>query len=127
MESDVQAAYFLEKLKVAENRKFKIILGSIFDYHDKADFDVVLALNIFHHFIKTEETYYKLIDLLKRLDMKVMFFQPELPASPQMRGAYQNLTCDEFVDFVLENSCLNEATCIGETENGRPVYRLRRV
>lgn len=127
VEIDTTIRYFLEKLKIAENRKFKIIYGSIFDYRDKTNFDVVLALNIFHHFIKTEETYYKLIDLLKRLRMKVMFFQPELPDSPQMIGAYRNFNCDEFVDFIIENSCLNEAIRIGQTENGRPVYRLRRV
>lgn len=127
VESDIQVAYFLRKLRIAENRQFKIILGSIFDYHDKNDFDIVLALNIFHHFIKTEETYYKLIDLLKRLDMKTMFFQPELPDSPQMIGAYRNYDSDEFVDFILENSSLNEAIYIGKTENGRPIYRLRRV
>jgi len=127
VESDAPNRYFLEKLKIAENRKFKIIYGSIFDYRDTTDFDVVLALNIFHHFIKAEGTYYKLIDLLKRLDMKVMFFQAELPDSPQMKGAYRNFNCDEFVDFILENSKLNEAMCIGETKDGRPIYRLQAV
>lgn len=125
VESDAPTRYFLEKLKIAENRKFKIIYRSILDYRDRIDFDVVLALNIFHHFIKTEETYYKLIDLLKSLDMKVMFFQPPLPDTPQMQGAYRNFACDEFADFILENSNLNEATYIGEAEGGRPIYRLR--
>ena len=125
VESDAPTRYFLEKLKIAENRKFKIIYGSIFDYRNKTDFDVVLALNIFHHFIRTEETYYKLIDLLKRLDMKVMFFQPALPDTPVMKGAYLNFDCDEFVDFILENSNLNEAIYIGETHDKRPIYRLQ--
>lgn len=125
VESDARNRYFMEKLKIAENKKFKIIYGSIFDYNDKTDFDVVLALNIFHHFIKTEETYYKLIDLLNRLDMRAMFFQAELPDSPQMLGAYRNFNCGEFVDFILENSNLNEATYIGETKDRRPIYMLQ--
>jgi len=131
VESNALCQYFLEKLKIAENKRFKIIYGSIFDYRDKTDFDVVLALNIFHHFIKTEETYYRLIDLLKRLDMKVMFFQMAPPDSPQMRGAYRNFDCGEFVDFILENSNLNEAMTIGDAidEGGgrRPIYRLQAV
>ena len=125
VESDARNRYFLEKLKIAETKRFQIIYGSIFDYRDKTDFDVVLALNIFHHFIKEEETYYKLIDLLKRLDMKVMFFQPALPDDPQMKGAFRNFDCGEFVDFILKNSKLNEATYIGETQDGRPIYRLQ--
>jgi len=124
VESDARARYFLEKLKRAENRKFKIIYGSIFDYHDKSDFTVVLALNIFHHFLKSEETYHRLVDLLRRLDMRVMFFQTEAPDSVQMKDAYRNFSFDEFVDFILENSCLGDATCIGEA-NGRPIYRLQ--
>jgi len=96
-ESDDRSIYFLNKLKIAEDRDFKVVYGSIFDYRDKTDFDVVLALNVFHHFIKEEETYYQLIDLLKRLDMKVMFFQTELPDSSQMLGAYRNFDSEDFV------------------------------
>ena len=125
VESDASTRYFLEKLRIAENRKFKVVYGSVFDYRDKTDFDIVLALNIFHHFTKTEELYHMLIDLLKRMNMKVMFFQPEVPDSPLMKGAYRNFDCSEFVDFVLENSNLNEATYIGETEDRRPIYRLQ--
>ena len=82
---------------------------------------------LFHHFIQTEETYYRLIDLLKSPDMKVMFFQPALPDDPQMKGAFRNLYCGEFVDFILENPKLNEATYIGQTQDGRPIYRLRAI
>lgn len=127
VESNATNIYFLEKLKRAENRKFKVTYGSIFDYRDKTDFDIVLALNIFHHFLKTKETYHKLIELLKRLDMRVMFFQAHLPDSPQMRGAYRNYDCGEFVDFILENSGLNEAMYIGKTKDGRPIYRLQTI
>ena len=127
VEMDSLNRYFLEKLKIAENRKFKIVYGSIFEYLEKNDFDVVLALNIFHHFLKTEETYYKLIELLRRLQMKVMFFQPPLPDSLQMQDVYRHLDCSEFADFILANSNLNEATYIGETADRRPIYRLQAI
>ena len=127
IEGDATNVYFLEKLKRAENRKFKIIYGSIFDYRDKANFDVVLAFNIFHHFLKTEETYYRLIELLNRLDMKVMFFQAHLPDSPQMKGAYRNYDCEEFINFILKNSRLTEVKYLSKAKDGRPIYRLQTI
>jgi len=57
--------------------------------------------------------------------MRAMFFQAELPDSPQMQGAYRNFNCGEFTDFILENSNLNEATYVGETKDRRPIYRLQ--
>ena len=124
VENDTTHLYFLEKLKKAERRKFTIISKSIFDYHDKTDFDVVLALNIFHHFLKTEERYRALVALLGRLDMRVMFFQAHNPGEPQMRGAYRNYECGEFVRFISENSCLGKAMHIGTPPDGRPLYLL---
>jgi len=127
VESHAPTQYFLKKLKVADNRRFTVIESSVFDYRDKVDFDIVLALNIFHHFLKTERDHDRLVDLLRRLRMKVMFFQTELPDSPQMAGAYRNFNCDEFVAFIIDNSVLKQATRIGETENGRPIYRLQAI
>jgi 2-polyprenyl-3-methyl-5-hydroxy-6-metoxy-1,4-benzoquinol methylase len=125
VERDPATRYFLEGLRLAENRRFQVIEGSIFDYRDKSEFDVVLALNIFHHFIKTERDYNRLVELLGRLRMKVMFFQADLPDSFQMVGAYRNFDADEFVQFILDHSNLNDAVRIGETENKRPIYRLQ--
>ncbi len=124
VESDAPTFHFLQRLSVTENKRFTVIYGSIFDYREKTDFDVVLALNIFHHFIKAEETYQALVDMLHRVNMGCMFFQPELPDSPQMRGAYRNFSCEEFVDFIIDNSNLREAKHIGETQDGRPIYVL---
>jgi len=44
-----------------------------------------------------------------------------------MKGAYRNFSAEEFVQFILDHSNLNDAVRIGETENKRPVYRLRAV
>jgi hypothetical protein len=119
--------HFLERLKRAENRKFKIIHGDIFDLHEKVDFDIVLALNIFHHFLKSQSTYEQLQQLLQRLDMKVMFFQAHNPDEAQMTEAYRNFDGDEFSAFILENSCLDEAHPIGRGEDGRVIYKLVKV
>jgi hypothetical protein len=117
--------YFLRKLKKAENRTFEIIDKSIFEYREKFNFDVVLALNILHHFLKKKDSYFKLIELLNRLKMSELYFQTHRADENQMRDAYKNYSPEEFVDFILENSCLDEAKLIGE-ENGRLIYKLYR-
>jgi hypothetical protein len=84
----------------------------------------VLALNIFHHFLKNEESYFKLLNLLKDLKMREMYFQPHLPNEPQMRGAYKNYSVEDFVAFILKASRLSRAEFIGSAEDGRRLYKL---
>jgi hypothetical protein len=84
----------------------------------------VLALNIFHHFIRRESTYHRLIGLLRRLRMQVMFFEPHLPDEPQMQSAYWNPRPDEFVQFIAEHTGLRTWVCSGTAEYDRPIYRL---
>lgn len=126
IENNPGSVYFLNKLMRAECRQFEIIEESILGYRTNTGFDVVLALNIFHHFLKAEKTYYGLIDFLKHLNMKIMFFQPHLPHEEQMVGAYKNYACEEFVDFLLEHSRLTQSKLIGKAEYGRPIYMLHK-
>ena len=53
-EHDPEAVHFMKKLKRAENLNFEIIEGDILTYDGPLEFDVVLALSIFHHFMATE-------------------------------------------------------------------------
>lgn len=115
--------YFLRKLKRAGNASFKIINKSMFDYEDVLSFDVVLALNIFHYFLKEKESYYKLRKLLRRLTAKEMYFQTDEPEEIKRRGGYKNCSPEEFVDFVVKNSNLTKADCIGEVR-GSKIYKL---
>ena len=126
VEANLYYVYFLKKLKKAENKKFKIIPGSIFNYkkNQEITFDVVLALFIFHHFLKRRNTYFNLVKLLNRIKVKELFFGAHNPKSFQDKKVYKNYTPDQFVNFILENSCLNKAKFIGKTENGRRLYKL---
>jgi hypothetical protein len=126
VENDKISLYFLEKLRRAENRHFTVIARSIFEYPDvsKITFDVVLALNIFHHFLKNEDSYFKLLNLLKNLKMREMYFQPHLPDEPQMQGAYKNYAVADFVEFISQASGLSRAEFIGHAEDGRSIYKL---
>jgi len=124
VESDSVNLYFLEKLKQAGNKSFRIINQSIFDYKEKQNFDVVLALYIFHHFLKTEADYNRLVEFLSHLDMKVLILGAHNMGEEQMKGSYKNYTPLEFVEFIIENSCLSNSKLLTETDDGRFLYML---
>ncbi len=119
-------AYFLKKLRNAENRKFKVITGSIFNYHKNKElnFDVIFALNIFHHFLRRKNTYHVLIKLLNRIKVKEFFFGAHKPKEFWNIKSYRNYSPDQFVNFLIENSHLSKAKFIGKTKNGRSLYKL---
>ncbi len=125
VEANSYYIHFLKKLKKAENKKFKIIKGTIFSYkkNQEITFDVVLALFIFHHFLKRRNTYLNLVKLLNRIKVKELFFGAHNPKSIQNKKEYINYTPDQFVNFILENSCLDKAKFIGKSR-GRSLYKL---
>jgi len=126
VEPSLENLYFLKKIKRAENKSFKIIPKSIFEYrkNEKLMFDVILALNVFHHFLKKKESYEQLISLLKRFETKEIYLQTHNPEESHMKSAYVNYTPDEFVDFILNYSSLERSKLIGKTKLGRFLYKL---
>jgi len=124
VENAPENVYFLKRLRTAEGKKFRVIAESILTYRERFCFDVVLALNIFHHFLKKQDDYNMLVGFLQRMDMKMMFFEPYRTSEGQMINAYRNYEPDEFVRFILSHSGLNHADLIGEAEDGRPIYKL---
>ena len=126
LEENRMLCYFMEKLKKAENRKFKVIPQSIFEYNKNKEliFDVVLALSVFHNFLERKDLYFNLIKLLKRLKTKELFFETYLPNEFKPEAYYKNYTPDQFVNFIIQNSCFNKAKFIGASEEGRPLYKL---
>ncbi len=126
VEESARELYYLRKLWRAENRKFKIIAGSIFDWSECGEiyFDVVLALNVFHHALKTKENYERLVLLLQNLRMGELFFETADVNDPQMIRAYKNYSQPEFVDFITSVSMLKHAELIGRVSDGRTLYRF---
>lgn len=116
--------YFMRKLHGAQDRRFKIDDRNILEGDHLLKFDIVLALSIFHHFLKTPQSVELLKKLLRRLDMKVMFFQPHHINDPVMRNAYLNPSPEEFVQFIIEHSCLAKATCLKTVARRRELYVL---
>jgi hypothetical protein len=122
VESDLPTLYFLKKLKRAENRSFKIVSQSILEWEGvkRLRFDVVLALNIFHHFVKSKETYPKFMNLLKNLEAREMFFEPPLSCEVENK----NYSGRRFADFVLRNSRFRTARLIGVAHDERSLFKL---
>lgn len=116
--------YFLKRLHIAESRNFKIIAKSILDLDGRLEYDVVLALNIFHHFLKDEFKYHRWLDFLERLDTKVFFFEPHLPNEEQMKGSYINYEPEEFANVIAERCRMKRVHEIGRSTDGRPLYVL---
>lgn len=119
--------YFLEKLKAAEDRQFDIFKGSIFDFYSDDEYDIVIALNIFHHFLRVQDRYEQLIQFLRRTRMRSMFLETHNPGEPHMLGTYRNYKPDEYVQFILDNSCLVKSTFLQTVNGGRNIYLLTSV
>lgn len=125
VENDLEAIYFLQKLRNASHKTFTIAPVSIFDFVKKENcFDVTLALNVFHHFLKTREDYHRLINFLQVIKTHVLFFEPHLPNEPQMRNAYRNFAPDEFAGLVAHAGGFSRITRLGTSADGRILYKI---
>lgn len=123
VENMPQYLTFLRRLRSLYGDHFAIHEQSLFSMPGAITYDVVLGLNIFHHFIKTEPVYGEFKDFLGRLSCRVLFFQAHSPGEGQMRDAYRNYHPEEFCEFLLENSCLTCFRKIGQFGN-RPLFLL---
>jgi len=120
-------ARFAKRLTKATESSVEVWEGSVFEFPAVESQNVVLALNVFHHLIRTEELHEQLIAFLRRLDSAdVMLFEPHDSSSRQLRDAYRNYAADDFAAFVAEHSGLGTIEHLGEAADGRSLYKLSR-
>lgn len=113
----------MKNMKAGMDMKFNILSQSIFNM-DSINYDIIVAFNIFHHFIKTEELHAKLIELLGRMEYKEMFVQFHKPHESQMKDSYKNYNPEEFSKFILSHSKnKSEYKQVG-ISNGREIYKI---
>ena len=125
VERDARMIDIMRKMKIAKDKKFNIILNDIFNL-DSYNYDVVLALNIFHHFLISQELHDKLGEMIFKFTCKEMYFQSHNHKGELYNSLYRNYTPEEFVNFILKNSkYLNSYKEIGE-ERGRKLFKLYR-
>ena len=102
--AELDAVSFYEQLAaMTKNRQIKKILMDI---------------------AKEEKTHNQLVKLLQALKVGEMYFEPPDPKEPQMQSAFRNYSCEEFVNFIIQNSCLKHYKLIGSAEDGRKLYKL---
>lgn len=117
--------YFLRIINNIGGISFKIEHQSILTMFDKpVEFDIVFALNIFHHFLKTEDNYNKFIILLKNLKMKEMFFEPHDPNEKPFLNVYKNLNNEQFLILIINNTNLTKYKKILDCDENRYLYHL---
>lgn len=115
------------RLRDATESRYEIWLGTVFDYPEPESFHAVLALNIFHHFLKTEDAHAELVRFLSRLRAEMMIFQPHRHDPPgQMKNAFRNYDEQTFTAFVSEHCGLPRVDFLGRARDQRPIYRLSR-
>lgn len=124
LEPDQKNLYFMKKLREAEQASFDIIENGLFEVNQLSHYDIVLALYIFHHFLKEKRLYELLVAFLGKLDADQLFFASHSPNEPQMRQAYRNYSPEEFAQFILDNTLFNYKKCIWEAEDGRKLYKF---
>lgn len=126
VENSPNYVFLLNGLKKATSKKFRIISESVLDSKDVLDkpYDVVLALNIFHHFLKSGDTFEKLGLFLANLSCKEMYFEPHLFADPQMENAFINMHEQEFAKYVQTKLRHNYCELIGKASDDRPIYKI---
>lgn len=126
VENSPRFAYCIKLLKRSLCKNFMVITDSLLDLSDnfQEPFDVVLALNIFHHLLKRKETFIKFEKFLKNLKCKEMYFEPHLFNDPQMSHAYMNMQEDEFAEFVRSKTGLTKKQMIGRASDNRPIYKI---
>lgn len=124
VERSEKEAVFLTALRDALDRHFTVLKGSLAEVPLPGRVDVVLALNIFHHFLKSDESFATLQDFLFRLDTRYMLFEPHLPGDPQMRTASRNMAPVEFAEFVATTAGLERVEKLDVAADGRPLFLL---
>ena len=121
VESNFLFAHIM-KTRLSAFSKHKVLSDSIFNLKNY-NYDIIIALSIFHHFLRTETLYLKFQKLLRDLKCETMLFEPHSTKNG-FEGAYIDFSEEEFCSFIVENSCLNHFEKIAVTERGRPIYVL---
>ncbi|MFT5320237.1 MAG: 2-polyprenyl-3-methyl-5-hydroxy-6-metoxy-1,4-benzoquinol methylase [Pseudohongiellaceae bacterium] len=122
VENSKEAIYFINEIQKITGVHYKLITDSILDI-DPGQYHLVIALNIFHHFLKLEVRYKKFIQFLSRLQCRTMIYQSHNIGEGQMKNAYKNFSDDDFCRFIVDNSVLTDWKYIA-TYSNRKIYLI---
>jgi hypothetical protein len=127
VELNKRNARLAQALTVATESSLRVWQGDVFAFPDLEEQHVVLALNVFHHLIRTQELHDGLAAMLGRLRRaEVIVFEAHKSRDAQLRDAYRNYPADEFAAFVARHAGMSTVAPIGHAADGRPLYRITR-
>ncbi len=115
---------YLEVMKILKkgySMDYKILENNFLNLN--ANYDVIIAFNIFHHYLKTESLFNDLTAFLQRSNFKEMFVQFHEQGESQMIGVFKDFSPEEFAQYIMK--CTNRKNCeeVGEEMN-RKIYKI---
>lgn len=122
VEIDNQYLDVMKKLHKSYYMSYKIIENSFLEMCE-IEYDIIVAYNIFHHFLKSETLFNQLNEFLDKITFKEMFIQTHKTTENQMSSAFMNFDSDEFAKFIAEKTNKKNYTCVG-VEGGRKIYKI---
>lgn len=122
VEKNPRNAAFLREIAELSSAAVTVEERSIFDL-DRPDFDVVIALNIFHHFIRDEETYGKLMAFLSKLRCRTLLYQAHANDERRMKESFARIPAEEMCDVICRKTGLGNWELIDIFRN-RKLFRL---
>jgi len=115
-----------KKIRAVTGCTFKITEGDAIrgGYYDGEE--IILALNIFHHLIKTEKGYDALREFLRGTGANLILFESHVhKPNGQMRNAYWKPESQEFAEFVAKESGMRKPVFLGKARGSRPLYAIQ--
>ncbi len=103
-------------------KTFEIFEGDFYNL-EKTDYDLVLALNIFHHSFKKQSKFERLLGFLGRLKCSMMIYEAHGPDEVQMSNAVLKLSPQEAAEFIAEKSGMSNIEEIG-MERHRCMFKI---
>ena len=114
----------LSKIKCVKRKKFAAIPRDFFSFHEKNEFDVILALNDFQKLFD-EMTDHSIVKLfLKRLKTGVIFYEPRYKNRNESSKELNEARDSGMITFFKENIPLKSCKIIGYTNDHVPIYMM---
>ena len=114
----------LRKLTAADQR-IEVWEGDIFEFDRLGDYDAVIALNIFHHFLRSAASFERFRALLGRLPRGLLLLQTHNPGTvDHSQDFHAEMTVQEFLQFIIDHSAYEQSELIFVEDDGRPIYLL---
>ncbi|MBP2300899.1 hypothetical protein [Azospirillum picis] len=127
VENNYPYSQVISKIADAIHLNVNVVNKSIFDV-SPVGYDIIFALNIFHHFTNDKDLYDKLIAFLGKLECKWLVLQPHnMYAGDSGFGKYKPLSPDAFAELVRDLGNFRKIQFLSSVRNDqRNVYLISR-